>query len=93
MHVNAGSPSEQRAALVGLEPCPDEVGIAVLARSNASTRAIPRSKCSRRCVAGTRLVRSHTERGEAVALGSEILLICRYSGVSSTSSAVIAHLQ
>jgi hypothetical protein len=30
MHVNDGSPSEQRAALVGLEPCPDEVGIAVL---------------------------------------------------------------
>jgi hypothetical protein len=24
MHVNDGAPSEQRAALVGLEPCPDE---------------------------------------------------------------------
>jgi hypothetical protein len=31
MHVNDGPSSEQRAALVGLEPCPDEVDIAVIA--------------------------------------------------------------
>jgi hypothetical protein len=36
MHVNDGSPSQQRAVLVGLEPRPDEVGIAVLARVTGS---------------------------------------------------------
>lgn len=70
----------------------DNQGVAFSTGGQGFTQASPFAVGAQSVMVNIDPVGSHTERGQAVALGSKVLLIGGYSAYP-TSSAVIAHLQ